>query len=227
MPSVLIADDDVELCLVLAEYLSANGLEVRTVHNAQAALAAFQGGSTRPDILVLDVTMPDMDGLTALRQLREREAVPVMMLSGRGAATDRVLGLELGADDYLAKPCLPRELLARLHALLRRSLPRSEESLVLGALRVDLALRKVWLVDIELTLTGAEFAVLVELLRQTGRLVSREQLTERALNRPLEKYDRAIDVHISRLRRKLEVRPTSLRIEGIRGAGYQLLATVS
>lgn len=227
MPHILIADDDRELCSLLADYLSRHGLEIESVHTAEDAITRLQSGQRKPDALVLDVMLPGMDGLSALRQIREFEALPIVMLSGRGEPVDRVMGLELGADDYLAKPCLPRELLARIQALLRRARaevgPEAQTERRLGALSLRPTERRAYHGEEPLTLTGAEFSVMLELMRCAGQTVSRDQLTQIALHRPLERYDRAIDVHVSRLRQKLGAAGVDLRIEGIRGAGYQLI----
>ena len=227
MSRILIADDDRELCQLLAEYLALQGLQAESVHSAEAAIERLQAAGLRPDVLVLDVMLPGMDGLAALRRIREFEALPIIMLSGRGEPVDRILGLELGADDYLAKPCLPRELLARIQALLRRSRgeigPESSAEILVGRLRLRPAERRALCVDQSLPLTGAELSVLIELARQVGQTVTREHLTQAALHRPLERYDRAIDVHVSRLRQKLLAVDAGVRIESIRGAGYQLI----
>lgn len=227
-PRILIADDDRELCALLAEYLGKHQLAAEAVHSAESAIERLHTG-TRPDVLVLDVMLPGMDGLTALRRIREFESLPIVMLSGRGEPVDRILGLELGADDYLAKPCLPRELLARIQALLRRTRgeigpePTVGAELQVGRVRIRPADRRASCGDEVLPLTGAELSVLIELARQAGQTVTREQLTQGALHRALERYDRAIDVHVSRLRQKLTAAKCGLRIESIRGAGYQLI----
>lgn len=222
--SVLIADDDEELCALLREYLTRQGLQVATVYSAEAALARLEDAATLPDVLVLDVMLPGMDGLAALKRIRALSALPVLMLSGRGEPVDRVVGLELGADDYLAKPCLPRELLARIQALLRRARgPEPGADLRLGALEISPSKREARFGKTPLELTGAEFSVLLELLRHAGSVVSKEQLTQHALNRALERYDRAIDVHVSRLRSKLSAAGDGApEIEAVRGAGYIL-----
>jgi two-component system, OmpR family, response regulator CpxR len=229
-PRILIADDDRELCALLAEYLARQALAAEAVHSAEAAIERLQEthrGGTRPDVLVLDVMLPGMDGLTALRRIREFESLPIVMLSGRGEPVDRIVGLELGADDYLAKPCLPRELLARIQALLRRTRgelgPEPLGESQVGRVQLRPAERRAIVAGQALPLTGAELSVLIELSRQAGQTVSREQLTQSALHRPLERYDRAIDVHVSRLRQKLAAARAGLRIESIRGAGYQLV----
>jgi two-component system, OmpR family, response regulator CpxR len=230
MPRILIADDDKELCALLSEYLARQGLTADSVHSAEAAIERLHETSrkgARPDVLVLDVMLPGMDGLTALRRIREFESLPIVMLSGRGEPVDRILGLELGADDYLAKPCLPRELLARIQALLRRARgelgPEPVGEMQVGRVMLKPAERRASCGDAALPLTGAELSVLFELARQAGQTVSREQLTQSALHRPLERYDRAIDVHVSRLRQKLAHAKAGLRVESIRGAGYQLI----
>jgi two-component system response regulator CpxR len=223
VPNVLICDDDEPLCLLLADYLGRQGFRVDTVHAAEAAMERLAGG-TAYDVLVLDLMLPGIDGLAALKAIRARHVMPVIMLSSRGESVDRIVGLEMGADDYLAKPCEPRELLARIQAVLRRARePAGGAEIVVGALRVQPADRRAWLDGAELALTGAEFSVLAELARNAGRLVSREQLTERGLHRPLERFDRAIDVHVSRLRQKLaKTGARAPEIESVRGAGYLL-----
>ena len=223
MARVLICDDDEPLCLLLADYLTRQGMQTETVHSAEAAIERLGQGSAY-DVLVLDLMLPGIDGLAALKAIRARHAMPVIMLSSRGESVDRVVGLEMGADDYLAKPCEPRELLARIQAVLRRARePDTGAELTVGTLRVRPTERRAWLGAAELALTGAEFSVLAELMRCAGRLVSRDQLTERGLHRPLERFDRAIDVHVSRLRHKLARAggPTP-EIESVRGAGYLL-----
>jgi two-component system, OmpR family, response regulator CpxR len=222
MPRVLICDDDEPLCLLLCDYLGRQGLQAEAVHSAEAAIERLERDGAC-DALVLDLMLPGIDGLAALKAIRARHAMPVIMLSSRSESVDRIVGLELGADDYLAKPCEPRELLARIQAVLRRSRePAAGAEVMVGTLRLQPSERRAWLGDAELGLTGAEFSVLTELARCAGRLVSREQLTERGLHRPLEKYDRAIDVHVSRLRQKLAKAGAAPEIESVRGAGYLL-----
>lgn len=223
-PRILIVDDDRELCSLLVEYLSREGLRVSAVHDADTALAALRDDAQRPDLLILDVMMPGKDGLAALRELRLLHALPVIMLSARGEPIDRVVGLELGADDYLPKPCLPRELLARVRAQLRRNQTDSETDLQVGNLRLQPAERRAWADDAELKLTGAEYSLLLVLARNVGHIVDKAALTQTALGRPIERFDRSIDVHVSRLRKKLaEASTQSPRIESVRGAGYLLL----
>jgi two-component system response regulator CpxR len=227
MPRILIADDDRALCALLAEYLRREGFAVDLAHDGEAALARLRDPTLRPDLLILDVMMPGRDGLETLRALRASERLPVLMLSARGEPLDRVTGLELGADDYLAKPCLPRELLARIRALLRRAEPAPDPAeLRVGALRLWPEERRAQVEDQDLALTGAEYQLLLALAERAGELVDKAALTRLALGRELEPYDRSIDVHVSRLRHKLAgASERAPRIDSVRGAGYVLLAS--
>ena len=220
---ILIADDDRALCQLLADYLQREGFAVTQVHDGAAALTQLRDPALRPDLLILDVMMPGRDGLETLRELRTQHRLPVIMLSARGEPVDRVIGLELGADDYLAKPCLPRELLARVRAQLRRQAPLVSGSVRAGQLELFPGERRAQLGAIEMTLTGAEFALLLALAQRAGELVDKVALTRLALGRELEKFDRSIDVHVSRLRHKLAEAGSTLRIDAVRGAGYLLV----
>ncbi|MBK5937655.1 response regulator transcription factor [Halorhodospira halophila] len=226
MARILIVDDDPALQELLAEYLQGEGFEVAAAEDA--GQAEQQLAAAAPAVIVLDVMLPGRNGFELLREIRREHSVPVLMLTARGDDTDTVVGLELGADDYLAKPCNPRVLLARIRALLRRAQPPScEEASVLraGDLELDWGRRQLLCQGEPVTLTGAEMAVLAVLLRHAGEVVSRERLSEEALHRPLGAYDRAIDTHISNLRRKLGPLPESgPRIISRRGAGYQLIS---
>lgn len=225
MSRILIVDDDRALCSLLAEYLQREGFVVDVAHDSETALAQLQNQTTRPDLLILDVMMPGRDGLDTLRELRLQYRLPVIMLSARGEAVDRVIGLELGADDYLAKPCLPRELLARVRAQLRRNTPVAAGMLQVGTLRLQPGERRAYADEKELSLTGAEFLLLLALAQRAGELVDKAALTRIALGRELERFDRSVDVHVSRLRHKLlEASAQSPRIESVRGAGYILVA---
>ncbi|WP_266181566.1 response regulator transcription factor [Dyella humicola] len=225
MSRILIVDDDRALCSLLAEYLQREGFVVDVAHDSEAGLAQLHNQSTRPDLLILDVMMPGRDGLETLRELRLKHRLPVIMLSARGEPVDRVIGLELGADDYLTKPCLPRELLARVRAQLRRNTPAAAGTLQIGALRLEPSERRAYVGEQELSLTGAEFMLLLALAQRAGELVDKATLTRMALGRELERFDRSIDVHVSRLRHKLtEASAQSPRIESVRGAGYSLIA---
>jgi two-component system response regulator CpxR len=223
-PFVLIADDDDVLASMLVEYLSGEGFVVRSVCNGSAAVASVSSGSP-PDLVVLDIMMPQLDGIEALREIRRLCDVPVIMLTARGDDLDRILGLELGADDYVAKPCHPRELLARIRAVLRRGTPVMRESSV--DLRMDdIALypgsRRVVLDGQgEISLTQTQFDLLHLLLSTPDQVVTKEDLSLRVLGKPLEKWDRSIDVHISNLRKKLGPHPDGVeRIRTLRGSGY-------
>ena len=226
MPKVLLADDDRDLCALLAEYLTREDYAVRAVHDGNAALAALADPAFKPDLLVLDVMMPGRDGLDTLQKLRGEHAIPVLMLSARGEPLDRIIGLELGADDYLAKPCLPRELLARIKALLRRGSAANASAsakVEVGRLRLSPGERRATCGAQALELTGAEFALLLVLAQHVGEVIDKATLTRSALGRELERYDRSIDVHVSRLRQKLfAASPQAPRIEAVRGAGYVL-----
>jgi len=228
MPKILIADDDRALCQLLAEYLQREDFSVDLAHDGDSALALLRNPATRPDLLILDVMMPGRDGLDTLRELRLQHRLPVIMLSAKGEPVDRIVGLELGADDYLSKPCLPRELLARVRAQLRRNAPAAAANLQVGELRLQPGDRRAFIGEQELVLTGAEFTLLLTLAQRAGELVDKATLTRMALGRELERFDRSIDVHVSRLRHKLaEASEQAPRIESVRGAGYLLTAGVS
>jgi len=213
---------------MLEEYLGREGFSLTVCHDGAEALDHLtEGKEQTPALLILDVMLPSLNGLELLRRLRTRESPPpVLMLTARGDDVDRIAGLELGADDYLSKPFNPRELVARIRAVLRRSHDRRSaprDAVDLGALHLDPARLRVTLVGRPVELTGAEFRVLEVLARAAGTIVTREQLTEQALGRVLELYDRSIDTHVSNLRKKLGSAPgASLEIRGIRGAGYLL-----
>jgi two-component system response regulator CpxR len=224
-PAILIVDDDVELAAMLAELLGADGFDAAHAASAGAALTILV--QRRFDLLILDVMMPKMDGLELLRRLRAENSIPVLMLTARGEEDDRVLGLELGADDYLAKPFNPRELIARVRAILRRSEPGGMEPamLALGSLAIDPLTSSVTVGGVPVRLTTAEFRVLEILLRAPGRVQSRAALAYHALGRPLEPFDRSIDTHVSNIRRKLGLKPgAGPDIRSLRGHGYMLIA---
>jgi DNA-binding response OmpR family regulator len=221
---VLLVDDDAELTQMLAEYLGREGFDVEI--ESDGGRAHDRAAQLRADLVVLDVMLPGRNGLDVLRALRARDQPPpVLMLTARGDDVDRIVGLELGADDYLPKPFNPRELVARMRAVLRRASDRggTDEPVDVGPVHLDAARHRASVRGRPVELTGAEFRVLEVLLRAAGRVVSREQLTEQALGRKLELYDRAIDTHVSNLRRKLALAPPDEpEIRGIRGAGYML-----
>lgn len=226
--AVLLVDDDRELCHMLAEYLAPEGFKVTTVHDGDEALYAL--GRHHFDLIVLDVMLPRLGGLDVLRMLRQKNTTPVLMLTARGEDIDRVVGLELGADDYLAKPFNPRELVARMRAILRRSLllePQSgrRERLDAGSLSLHFSSRTASARGRTVNLTGAEFRVLEVLMQQVGVVVSREQLTRQVLSRRLTPFDRSIDTHISNIRRKLASIADEVSIVNVRRTGYVLTLT--
>jgi DNA-binding response OmpR family regulator len=224
--SVLIVDDDGELALMLAEFLAGENFMTHHAGNGAQALAALEDRTF--DLVILDIMMPGLDGLEVLRRLRRARDIPVLMLTARGEDDDRILGLELGADDYLSKPFNPRELVARVRAILRRvdktgAAPRAPVRL--GSLAIDPTDLSVSIAGRSVRLTTAEFLVLEALARSAGAMQTRALLTEYALGRALEAYDRSIDTHVSSLRRKLGMTPgASLEIRSVRGLGYLLTA---
>jgi len=218
---VLLIDDDARLAELLDENLRPQGVALVHAGGGQAGLAALAGGGF--DAILLDVMMPGLDGLAVLRTLRDAgHRVPVIMLTARGDEADRVVGLELGADDYVAKPFSPRELLARLRAVLRRVQPETlAEKLSAAGITVDTGSREAWVDGKPVELTGLEIDLLVALLRRAGRVVPRSALLELAGRTDVTVGERAVDVHISRLRKKLGDDSAS-RIRTVRGVGYVL-----
>ena len=218
---VLLIDDDARLAALLDENLRPQGVALVHAGGGQAGLAALAGGGF--DAILLDVMMPGLDGLAVLRTLRDAgHRVPVIMLTARGDEADRVVGLELGADDYVAKPFSPRELLARLRAVLRRAQPDTlAEKLSAAGITVDTGSRETWVDGKSVELTGLEIDLLVALLRRAGRVVPRAALLELAGRGDVTVGERAVDVHISRLRKKLGDDPP-IRIRTVRGVGYVL-----
>ena len=224
MDRVLVVDDDVELCGLIREYLEPQGFDVEVVHDGEAGLARAQTGD--PNIVVLDIMMPKMNGLDMLRQLRTTSPIPVLLLTARGSDVDRILGLELGADDYLPKPFNPRELVARIRAVLRRTVPvesanNPRELITVGDIEMDSNTRNVRRAGEVIELTGVEYDLLEILLRNAGQIVKREELVKEVLGRELSPFDRSIDMHVSNLRKKLGHQLNGLeRIKTIRGVGY-------
>jgi DNA-binding response OmpR family regulator len=218
---VLLIEDDPRLAGMVSEYLGAAGFGVTACAGGRAALERL---AREPfDALVLDLTLPDMDGLDLCRELRARKSdIPVLMLTARGEPADRVVGLEIGADDYLPKPFEPRELLARLRALLRRGRYAGEAALLrFGRLEIDLGARVVRLDGAERSMTSYQFALLCQLARNAGRVLSRDALMDLMKGERLEAFDRSIDVHVSRIRAAIEDDPKKpRRIITVRGAGY-------
>jgi DNA-binding response OmpR family regulator len=224
---LLLVDDDRELGALLSDYLRDEGFEVTLALTAEDGLRAALGGAEALALAVLDVMLPDGNGLDLLRRIRAASELPVVMLTARGDSLDRVQGLELGADDYLPKPCLPRELVARVRAVLRRGAVRSGmpvPALSHGPLQMWPMQRRLTWDGKALTLTGSEFDLLEQLLKRVGAVVSKAELSHFALGRPLARFDRSIDVHISSIRHKLGAASMArCRIENIRGRGYQLI----
>ncbi|MGD9561306.1 MAG: response regulator [Pyrinomonadaceae bacterium] len=222
MNKVLIIDDDEELCDLVAEYLTVEGFETECVHDGETGLR--RAGAGDHDLAILDVMLPKMNGFDVLRKLRENSNVPVLMLTARGDDMERIVGLEIGADDYLPKPFNPRELVARLRAILRRVSSdggEAAEKFQVDDLEISSASRSAKLDGVEVGLTSVEFDVLRALASEAGKVVKKEYLSETVLERSLSPYDRSLDMHISNLRRKLGLRPDgSERIKTVRSAGY-------
>ncbi len=221
MNRILLIDDDIALCELLAEYLAGEGFDVESAHTGPDGVARALADEW--DAVVLDVMLPGMNGFDVLKQIQNRIQAPVLMLTARGEDTDTVLGLELGANDYVAKPCSPRVLVARLRNLLRR---KTESAPVraqrqLGDLSYDTSKREVSVAGRPVDLTGAEFNLLALLLEHAGQVVSKEVLALEGLGRALQAYDRRIETHMAQIRKKLGPLPDgSVRIKTVRGVGY-------
>lgn len=220
---VLLIDDDTRLTAMLADYLGSNGLTVEARATAAEGFAAL--GRTAYDVLVLDLMLPDAEGFDVCRRIRATSDIPILMLTARGDETDRIVGLEIGADDYLAKPFSTRELLARLRALLRRGRGSSAQAgpppLRFGQLDIDRGARLVQVAGQDVALTSYQFDLLVALAEHAGRILSRDRLLDLVKGEELEAFDRSIDVHISRIRAAIEADPKHpRRIITVRGAGY-------
>jgi two-component system response regulator CpxR len=217
--SILLVDDDIELCALMREFFSAHGMKLEGVHDGRRGLARALHGAH--DLILLDVMMPGLDGLEILRQIRRRSPVPVIMLTARTAQADRIQGLDAGADDYLAKPFGPEELLARIRAVLRRaSTPRRlrPEVVEAGPVRLDPGAREAWCDGQMMGLTSLEFEILEYLIRESGRMISRDELMTVLHQRRASPFDRSLDMHISHIRKKLGGHNSLIRT--IRGVGY-------
>lgn len=226
MHRILLADDDVELADMLVEYLGQEDFEVETAHDGKTALQ--KALNEQYELVILDVMMPELNGFDVLRQLRTQSQVPVLMLTARGEDVDSIVGLEIGADDYLAKPCNPRVLVAHMRAILRRSelptptVPATADILTIGDIELQRRARRVFVDEKAVTMTSTEFSVLEVLLAEAGHVVAKQDLSERALGRELNLYDRSLDMHVSNLRKKLgPLADGEERIKTIRGVGYQ------
>ncbi len=233
---ILIIDDDTELCELLSEYLSHENLHITLIHDGLEAINHLQTqhqDNKAYDAIVLDFMLPGLQGLDILQRLRQFSSTPVLMLTARGDDIDRIVGLESGADDYLPKPCNPRELLARLRAILRRTetspiVQSSKTVFEIHGIRLDSGNRHVSIDGETISLTSAEFNTLHALIGRAGQVVTKEELTELALNRKHTRYDRSIDVHISSIRKKIAVYRDQLElIKTVRGSGYILIKDIN
>lgn len=226
---LLIIDDDVKFCRLISDYLAPMGYSVESVHTGPEGVDQAISGDYRA--IILDVMLPGMDGFEVLKHIRQQSSVPILMLTARGDEMDRIVGLEIGADDYLPKTFSTRELLARLRAVIRRSQSSpetnqesGESEIVIGPIRINSGARLAWLSDQALTLTPVEFDLLHSLAQAKGRVKSREQLLDEIAQRDYEIFDRSIDVHISALRKKLNDDPKHpIFIKTVRSAGYMML----
>ena len=223
MNQILLIDDDEELCELVSEYLGVEGFEIEAVHDGAEGLEKAVAGNF--DLAILDVMLPKMNGFDVLRNLREKSRLPVLMLTARGDDTERIVGLEIGADDYLPKPFNPRELVARIRAILRRIPENGErfagEKIEVEDVEVSITARSAKRGGEDLNLTAVEFDLLAALLREAGKVVKKEDLSETVLDRKLSPFDRSLDMHISNLRKKLGERAGGEeRIKTIRSVGY-------
>ena len=219
---ILVIDDDVELCSLVSEYLRPEGFQVESAHDGNSGLTRALSGEHM--LVVLDVMLPRLNGFDVLRKLRDNSRIPVLLLTARGEDVDRIVGLEIGADDYLPKPFNPRELVARIRAILRRTRGKGEtavpEVIRVGDVELDPATRSVNHRGKAVELTSVEFGLLQVLLREAGRVVTREALVDEVLGRKFSPFDRSIDMHVSKVRKKLGDSGSEDYIKTIRGAGY-------
>lgn len=227
---ILLVDDDQELCELLARYLQREGIDVDQVHTGPEGLEQAQQEGY--DAVVLDIMLPGMTGLEVLTELRKKSQIPVVMLTAKGDEMDRIVGLEIGADDYLPKPCNPRELIARLRAVLRRTQPETPatntEVVRIDELEIDHGQHHVLKNNEPLELTVTEYNILNTLVSHLGKVVEKNQLAEEAMSRSLTLFDRSLDMHLSNLRKKLGVHDDGqTRIKTIRGVGYMYVAAQS
>jgi two-component system response regulator CpxR len=219
---ILVVDDDVELCSLVSEYLRPESFQVEAVHDGKTGVTRALSGDHL--LVVLDVMLPGMNGFDVLRKIRDSSRIPVLLLTARGEDVDRIVGLEIGADDYLPKPFNPRELVARIRAVLRRTQGKSEapvpDVIRVGDVELDPATRSVLHRGKPVELTSVEFDLLQVLLREAGRVVTREALVDQVLGRKFSPFDRSIDMHVSKVRKKLGDSDSEDHIKTIRGAGY-------
>ncbi|MCU5771340.1 response regulator transcription factor [Erwiniaceae bacterium BAC15a-03b] len=223
---ILLVDDDVELGTMLSQYLIGEGFDASLVLTGKAGVEGALSGEYTA--MILDIMLPDMSGIDVLRQVRQNSRLPVIMLTAKGDNIDRVIGLEMGADDYMPKPCYPRELVARLRAVLRRfeeqvPAPEKKDLISWGDLALNPATRISEWKNKPFDLTASEFNLLDLLLRSPDRVVSKDELSEKGLGRPREAYDRSVDVHISNIRQKLaQLTGDTINIETVRSIGYRI-----
>lgn len=226
MTKVLIIDDDVELAELFKDYLEQDGFTVDVVHQGEAGLGLALSGDYQ--LVILDIMLPDIKGTEVLTRIRLQSRIPVLMFTARGDDVDRIIGLESGADDYVPKPCTPRELAARIRAILRRTQPINDASgngpIIAGPLKIWREKRRASWFDQDLELTSTEFNLLETLAKHFGKIVTKNELSEKALGRPLARFDRSIDVHMSSIRQKLGCQQDGRSyIQTVRGHGYQLV----
>jgi len=222
MTRVLVVEDEMKIARLVADYLEHAGFEVTVAGDGEAALASARG--SRPDLVVLDLGLPGRDGLDVARELRRTSSVPIVILTARGDETDRVVGLELGADDYVVKPFSPRELVARIRAVLRRTMGTAagSEALDAAGVEVDLVRHRVTVEGRDIELTPTEFELLATFVREPGRVFTRSQLLDAVHGVALESYERAIDAHVKNIRRKIEPIPGRPRyLLTVHGVGYR------
>ena len=221
--TILVVDDEPEIVRLLRSYLEKDGYRVATAYNGEEAL--YVARHEKPDLVVLDILMPKMDGLAFTRQIRREQDVPIIMLTARAEETDRIVGLEMGADDYVTKPFSPREVVARVRAVLRRAQPKPEAPPILraGPIVLDRAEHTVAVAEEPVELTPTEFDILETLMRDPGRVFSREEILEAVHGVAFEAYERTVDAHVKNLRHKIEADPaTPQYVLTVRGAGYRL-----
>lgn len=219
---VLVVDDEQKIVEVLGDYLRQAGFEVSTAHDGHAAVASAR--ARPPDLVLLDLGLPGLDGLDVARELRRETSVPIIMLTARGEEVDRVVGLELGADDYIVKPFSPREVLARVRAVLRRAegTRADREQIAVGDVVIDVGRRRVTVGERSVDLTATEFDLLARMAAQPGRVLTRAQLLEAVHGVAVEAYERTVDAHVKNLRRKVEPDPRHPRyLLTVQGVGYR------
>lgn len=223
--NLLLVDDDIEFCDLLKEYLASEGFTITAVHDGEQGYQ--QATQNAFDIIILDVMLPKMNGFEALKKIKAEVSTPVLMLTAKGEEVDQVVGLEIGADDYLPKPCSPRLLVARLKAILRRAQQNLTEQLTsdiirLGSIELNNSTREVFINSNLIEFTNSEYNILACLMNKSGKVVTKEELSEQGLNRKIQAFDRSVDMHISHLRSKLHSIDENLNIKTIRGIGYML-----